>query len=167
MDSYLVFDRFDWRNENSEFGIRERWRNNLARWHHPNQYPEFKYIKISEFLKSSQIVSRPVVSYKIAFREFGQAEGMHVFFVSIHRPLQILSPLSLSLSLSLSLVQLYAGWILNNKWLLIVDREFFLFLSCQDPGYFVPMDHPDRQKKVLDGLCHFFLRIFQTQRGHR
>ena len=41
---------------------------------------------------------------------------------------------------------LYTVCALNNKSLLIVDREF-LFLSCQHPGNFVPMDHPDRQKK--------------------
>ena len=148
MDSYLFCDRFDWRNKNSEFWTLERWCNNLARWYHPHQYPEFRYIKISKFWKSSLLASQLVVSEKIAFREFCWAggDGGMCLFVSVHRPLQILS---LSLYLSISLVQLYAVWTLNNKWLLIVDGEF-LFLSCQHPGNFVLMDHHDRQKKSVD-----------------
>ena len=35
----------------------------------------------------------------------------------------------------------------SNKWLLIVDREFFLSLSCQHTGNFVPTNRPDRWKK--------------------
>ena len=49
-----------------------------------------------------------------------------------------------------------ADWT-NNKWLLIVDGE--LFSSCQD--------HPDRQKKFQMDCIIPYLRIFQTQRGHR
>ena len=50
--------------------------------------------------------------------------------------------------LFLSLVLLYAVWTSINKWLLIVEWEFFLLLSCQHPGNFVPADDPDRQKKL-------------------
>ena len=57
---------------------------------------------MSEFWKSSQLASWSVVSQKFAFREFWQANGMTCLFVSVPRPVQILS-LSRSLSLSLSL----------------------------------------------------------------
>ena len=93
-------------------------------------------------------VSQSVSCQKFAFREFCWAGGWGVcLFVSVQRSLQILS-------LSLSLVLLYAVWTSNNKWLLIVDGEFFLFLSCQHPGNFVPTDHPNRQKTFWNGLCH-------------
>ena len=54
-----------------------------------------------------------------------------------------------------------------NKWLLIVDEEFFLYLSCQNPGNFVPMNHPDRLKKFQMDWVIPYLWIFQTQRGYR
>ena len=62
--------------------------------------------------------------------------------------------LSFSFSLSLSLLLLYEVWTTNTKWLLIVDGDFFLFLSCQHPGNFVPTDLPRPSKEVLGGLCH-------------
>ena len=168
MDSYLVCDKFDWKSKNSEFWTRERRCNNSTRWHHPNRNPDFKYIKISEFWKSSQLASRSVVIKKLAFREFCRAwvgDGA-CLFVSVHRPLQILS-LSLSLSLSrlCNCMLLYAVWTSNYKWLLIVDGEF-LFLSCQHPGNFVPTDHADRQKNFRIDCVIRRPRIFQTQRGH-
>ena len=113
MDSYLFCDRFDWRNTSSEFWTLERWRNNLVRWHHPHRYPEFKYIKIDEFWKNSQLVRSLHSESSVGF-----GGGDTCLFVSVHRSLQILS---------LSLLLLYAVWTSNNKWLLIVDGEFLFF----------------------------------------
>ena len=70
-----------------------------------------------------------------------------------------LSPLSLPPSLSrvtvrcLNIEQYF--WIImwqfsSNKWLLIVDREFFLSFSCQHPGNLVPRP----PEEVPNGLCH-------------
>ena len=153
MDWYLVCDRFDWRNENIEFGTSERWCNNLGRWHHPHRYLEFKYIKISEIWKTCQSVS----CQKFVFREFGWVGAWGVSLcVCLLNPYRF----------SLFLVQLYAVWTSNNKCLLIVDGKF-LFLSCQHQGNFVSMDHLDRQKK-FQMVCGIpCLWIFQTRRGHR
>ena len=193
MDSYHFCDRFDWESKNSEFWARERWRKNSERWHHTHSCQLFVvYFLASEvpplgecrqgwryfwilpdasglrpcvgptlkrpcavlvrWWDGEQIVSQSVSYQKFAFIEF-------CLFVSVHRPLQILS-----LSLSLSLVLLYAVWTSNKKWLLIVDGEIFLFLSCQHPGNFVPTDYCDRQKFRMDCVIPC-LWIFQTQTG--
>ena len=47
---------------------------------------------------------------------------------------------------------LYAVWTSNYKWLLIVDGELFLFLSCQHPDNFVPMFQPSENFPC--GLYH-------------
>ena len=163
MNSYLFCDRFDWGNKNREFWKRERWRINLARWHHSYQYPEFKYIKICKFWKSSQLASRSVVSEKFTFREFCWVGGVSLcLFIDPFR-----FSISLSLSLYIYIYILYAVWTSDNKWLLIVKGEFFLFLCRQHPGIFVATDHPDRQKRFQMDCVIPCLWIFQTQRGHR
>ena len=62
---------------------------------------------------------------------------------------------------------LYAVWTSNYKCLLLVNGEFFLFLSYQNQGNFVPTDHPERQKKFQMYCVISYLLIFQTQRRHR
>ena len=166
MDSYLCRYRFDWKSKNSEFWSRERWRNSSARWHHPHQYPELEYIKISEFWKSSQLASRLVLRSLHSEISVWLGWGCLSFCVCSW-PLQILSlSLSLSLSIYLSLLLLYAAFTSNHKWLFIVYGEF-LFLSGQQPGTFVPTDHPDRQKKFRVDCVVPCQWIFQIQRGHR
>ena len=125
------------------------------------QYPEFEYIEDSEFWKSSLLASRSVVRSLHSESSVGLWREGARLFVSVHRLFKILSlslpfslsfslslplPLSLPLSSPLSLFLLlpYVVWTSNIKWLLIVDREFFLFLSRKHPGNFVPTDHPDR-----------------------
>ena len=102
--------------------------NNSARWQHPHQYPQFGYIKISQ-----------LVSQKFTFRVLGGGG-----FVSVHRLLQILS---------LSLVLLYAVSRLNNKWLLIVGREFF-FCVLQTARQCCSHGSPWPSEEVPNGLCH-------------
>ena len=73
----------------------------------PYRYPELKYIKLSEFLKSCQ---------KFVFIEFDQA-GMGrlslCLFIDSYR-------------FSFSLVLLYAIWTSNNKWLLMESSCFWV-----------------------------------------
>ena len=116
----------------------------------PFQYPEFRYIKISKFWKSGQLSVRSLHSESLIRWWWG---GVTLcLFIDPYR-------------FSLSLVLQYAVLISNNKWLLIVDEEF-LSLSCQHPGNFVPMDHPNHQKFQMDSVIPY-LWIIQIQRGHR
>ena len=55
----------------------------------------------------------------------------------------------------------------SNKSLLIVDGEFFLSLSSENSGSFVPKNHPDHWKKFQINCIIPYRWIFQTQRGHR
>ena len=144
-----------WGNKNSEFETRVRWRNNLARWHHPTDIMNLNFWKRSHWV-SCQL---EVFVQRIRSGWWGAC-----LFVPVHRPLHILSTYP---SISIPLLLLYAVWISNKKWLLIVDREFLLFLCCQHPGNFVPTDHPERQKRFQMNCVISYLWIFQTQSGHR
>ena len=42
----------------------------------------------------------------------------------------------------------------SNKWLLIVNEEFFLSLSCLQTGNLVPTNYHRLLEEVLDELCH-------------
>ena len=139
IDSYLFCDRFDWRNKNSEFGTRERWRSNLARWHHLHRYPEFK----KEFVNFEKVVSLS--------EDWVGLDGGRVSLYLFIEPYRFF----------LSFVLLNAVWTSNNKWLLIVDGEFLL-LSSQPPGNFFPTDYPERLKKFWIDWVIPCLWIFQT-----
>ena len=126
-----------------------------------------------------------VVSCKQLRLKVGRGE--ECLFVCVHRPLQMFSP-TLSLSLSLSLL-LYCRQsehrtvyldnkvkifykdikhitvtpIRSNKRLLIVDREFFLSLSCQHPGNFLLTNQSDRWKELrMNCIIRQYIVIFRT-----
>ena len=88
-------------------------------------------------LDIKKIANFEKVVRKFVFRDFGRFGGVSLcLFIDPYR-------------FSLLCYRMYAVLTSNIKWLLIVDGVFFLFLSCQHPGNFVPTDHPDHQKKLL------------------
>ena len=112
------------------------WCNNLARWHNTTDT-----LNLDILANFEKVVS--CVSWR---SEGSVGLGLFVFL--------FIDPNRSSLSLSLYFVLLYAVWTSNNKWLLIVNRECFLFLSSQHSGNLVPTDYPDHQKKFRMN-CHF------------
>ena len=130
---------------------------------------------------------------KLAFREFGWGVGVSLC-VSVNRPLQIYLSRAIVCSLNIKhflfsnisnifyrKLSLYypdriikrqfsikiLGILLNNKWLLLIDGEFFLSMSCKHPGNFVPTNHTDRLKKLRMNCVTSYWWIFQTQCRYR
>ena len=96
--------------------------------------------------------------------------------VSDHRPSQIFSLLchwmqsehrKLYLDYKSTIFNKIIGHITVTPVVTPVAGEFFLSLSCQYPGNFVPTNQPHLQKKFRMDCVYPYQWIFQTQRRHR